>query len=56
MLGSACLHDYGLRSRNKCCEPEMGLMMTFCPLMTIRGVELVWQATDETRLVVDSTL
>ncbi len=56
MLGSACLQDYGLKSLKNCCEPEMGLMMTFCPLMKIRGVELVCQATGGTRLVVNSTL
>ena len=32
----------------------MGLVTTFCPLMTMGGVELVCQATGGIRLVVDS--
>ena len=43
-------------SRKNICEPEMGLMMTFCPPMTMGAVELVCQATGGTRLVADSTV
>jgi hypothetical protein len=46
---------YGLKSRKNCCEPVMGLVMTFCPPMTVGAVELVCQATGGTRLVADSS-
>src|SRR5208283_3746030 len=45
MLFSGLKFCFHCVSRKNCCEPEMGLMMTFCPLMTIRGAELVYQAT-----------
>jgi hypothetical protein len=54
MSGLSCLHDYGLKSRKNICEPEMGLVMTFCPLMTIGAVELVSQNVGKKRLVANS--
>jgi hypothetical protein len=41
-------------SRKNICVPVRGLVTTFCPAMTIGGVELVCQATGGTRLVANS--
>jgi hypothetical protein len=48
--------NYGLKSRKNCGGPVMGLVMTFCPPMTIGVVELVCQATGEIRLVANSSV